>query len=133
MKKKISITSIFIGDSLIIMYVTAIEQKQNNESKKHNLTIIHDDKLVYNENVEENTEISNKINNSNTTLENIKMTDSKKITLEPFDLPNSKIISYWKKEVEEDQEVISPVLVEKKDFIVTYHAGQGSMIKDQNE
>lgn len=131
MNKKITIISIVLGIALIVMGVSVMAQAHETK-KEYNLKIIYEDKLVFNENLAENKEVLIKFNEENTILENIKMTENKKIKLEPLDIPEQKIISYWKKQSNENKEIISPILIDEKDFNITFYAGMGAMIKDRD-
>lgn len=125
MSKKITMSLLLIIMSMTILSVSVIFG--NKEEVKHNLKIIYEGDLVFNEYIEEDKNVVIKSPDEQKNIDSISLNKSEKITIDKVDLPEDKIISHWKRTSDKKEDTIKPVLVDKKDFTVSFLIDSGNL------
>lgn len=126
----ITVSMIFL---LVISVIgTTAFANQMEESKKHNLKIVYDDKYVLDQMVNEGYDIIIEYNSE--ILNRFDLTEDETITIDSLSVPYNQVISYWSIEETENQYIITPVTVEKNEEInevdITFLTTNGGLINE---
>lgn len=118
----------------MLITVTVIGTKSfaanEKEDKKHNLKIVYYDEYVLDENFKDDSHIT--IQAGDKELKTFNISEDERIEIDKIDVPDDKIISYWEVEEKENEYIISPVTIDKKDVHLNFTTTNGGVLKEND-